>query len=624
MKIQTAQLTVLPGQIRENLRRALEEIALAKKNSSDILILPELCLTGYFIGDLWEQSAFLYECMRANETICRAARGISIIFGGLFVDFDKTGDDGRPRKYNAAFCAAGGRLLYPENSPHPFLPKTLLPAYRAFDDRRYFTGAASLAKEDGRPLSDILSPFVIPAKDEKLRAGILLCEDSWDENYQTHPANLLSQKSPDLLVNLSASPMTLGKADKRHRMLGQIARRLHLPLLYVNQRGIQNNGKNIYTFDGMTAAYDKDGKLTFEAAPFETPRATFHFHPETKTLRGDRPTPKIAGDLLLPTLRYGLAKFLETIHPHRVVIGISGGIDSAVNAALFASVLPADRLLLVNTPTRHNSETTKQLAAKLAQNLAAPYLVIPIDKAADETCRMLTTLAISRGNQKETLPASQTTRENICARLRSSGILSALSSATSGIFTCNANKTELCAAYTTLYGDMAGAIAATGDLWKHQIYALGRALNDHFGREVIPEGTFTVPPSAELSDAQNVDRGGRDPLIYDYHDYLFRAFIEPWNRATPEDILAWYIEGNLEEKIGTPLCARDIFQTDAAFIEDLEHWWNLFAGFAVAKRIQAPPILSVSRRSFGYDLRESQLVPYYTDRYLEMKRTLIP
>lgn len=623
MKIQTAQLAVRPGQIRENFRALEDEIARAKKENADILILPEMCLSGYLIGDLWDQNAFLRECETYNEKIAHAADGLAIIWGNVAVDFAKTGDDGRPRKYNAAFAAAGKKFLCPERSPFPFAAKTLLPAYRQFDDRRYFTGAETLAQEGSRSLADFLSPFPIPTKEGLLRAGVLLCEDSWDENYKTHPMDILADKKPDLLINLSASPMTLGKNDKRHRILGAALSRLGLPMLYVNHRGIQNNGKNIYTFDGMTAAYDKDGRLIAEAAPFETPRSTFFFSKDTKTLTPATPMPPAKGDLLLPTLRYGLGQFLETFHIERVVIGVSGGIDSAVNAALFASVLPADNLLLVNTPTRYNSETTKNLAKTLAQNLGAPYVTVPIGEETDKTAETLAALEITKGNKKEAVSVTPLMRENIQARDRSARILAALAASVSGIFTCNANKTELSVGYATLYGDMAGAIAATADLWKHQIYALGRALNEYFGHEAIPEGSFTVTPSAELSDAQNIDRGQGDPLIYDYHDYLLRAFIEPWQRATPEDILKWYIEGNLEKQIGTPLRVRDIFQTDAAFIADLERWWNLFAGFAVAKRIQSPPILSVSRRPYGYDLRESQLTPYYTDQYEEMKRKLM-
>ena len=324
--------------------------------------------------------------------------------------------------------------------------------------------------------------------------------------------------------------------------------------------------------------------------------------------------------LLLPALRYGVKKFLSSIHVDRVVIGISGGIDSAVNAALYRSVLPEGHLLLVNTPTRFNSEMTKGLAKKLTDNLESPYLTIPIGSFIDETAAALEGLPVGNGN----IHLTGFMKENMQARDRSSRILSALSAAFGGIFTCNANKTEMTVGYGTLYGDLAGALAATADLWKYQIYELGRALNQWYGRDVIPEGIFTVKPSAELSESQDVTKGLGDPLIYEYHDYLLKSFIEPWQRNTPEDILAWYAEGNLEEHLGCQVKVKDLFPTSADFIKDLERWWNLFAGFAVAKRIQAPPLIAISRRPYGYDLRESQVRPYYTDRYLEMKRRMLP
>ena len=623
MKLQTAQLTVLPGQIRENFRAICEEIRLAKETGADLLILPEMCLTGYLIGDLWDQPDFLRECTRYNEKLARAATDIAVIWGSCAVDESKKNDDGRPRKYNAAFAAADGRFLCPEHTARPFLPKTLLPNYRQFDDRRYFTGAATLAAEEGEDLGNMLAPFAIPTKEGTLRAGVLLCEDSWDENYATHPMRRLADRRPDIFINLSASPFTLGKNDKRHRMLSAALSVLEIPMLYVNQRGIQNNGKNIYTFDGMTAAYDAGGNLIAECAPYEEPRATFTYSPETQTLAPLHPMPPAKGNILLPALRYGISHFLQSIHTERVVIGISGGIDSAVNAALFASVLPPENLLLVNTPTRYNSETTKNLAKNLAENIGAPYLTIPIGDFVDKTVDALDGLSATAGGKHISIKISPFMKENIQARDRSGRILSALSASFGGIFTCNANKTELSVGYATLYGDMAGAIAATADLWKHQVYALGRDLNSFFGREIIPEGTFTVTPSAELSDAQNVDEGRGDPLIYDYHDYLFKSFVEPWERVTPETILFHYQYGDLEKYLGTALSVHDIFKTDADFIADLERWWKLFAGFAVAKRIQSAPILSVSRRPFGYDLRESQLTPYFTDAYLEMKADIL-
>lgn len=620
IKIATAQIDVIPGNIRENWKQIEEEIRMAREKGAHILVLPEMCLTGYLIGDLWDQSAFLRECEAYNEKIAAAARGITILWGSCAIDWERTNDDGRPRKYNAAFAAADGHFLIPENGSHPYVIKTLLPNYRCFDDRRYFTSLRQEAMEENLPVEDALTPFLLPAGEETIRAGVLLCEDSWDENYSLSPMSILAKKNISLFFNLSASPFTLGKNEKRHRMLGAALSKLHIPMVYVNQRGLQNNGKTCYTFDGMTAAYDREGRLTAEARPYEEPRCFFLFDREHVNLIPETPMDPFRDSLLLPALRYGVKKFLSSIHVDRVVIGVSGGIDSAVNAALYRSVLPEGHLLLVNTPTRFNSEMTKGLAKKLADNLESPYLTIPIGSFIDETAAALEGLPVGSGN----IHLTGFMKENMQARDRSSRILSALSAAFGGIFTCNANKTEMTVGYGTLYGDLAGALAATADLWKYQIYELGRALNQWYERDVITEGIFTVKPSAELSENQDVTKGLGDPLIYEYHDYLLKSFVEPWQRNTPEDILAWYAEGNLEEHLGCQVKVKDLFPTNADFIRDLERWWNLFAGFAVAKRIQAPPLIAISRRPYGYDLRESQVRPYYTDRYLEMKKRLLP
>lgn len=624
LNIQTAQLHILPGQIRDNFKTIEKEIAIAKEQGADLLVLPEMCLTGYLIGDLWDQTAFLKECEAYNEKIAAVSQGLAIIWGSCAVDWTKHQDDGRVRKYNAAFAAMDGHFLKTV-SRRPYIIKTLLPNYRQFDDRRYFTSALEEAQEEHIHGSDLNQPFRISFHEGRdiLHAGVLLCEDSWDENYPHHPMDILEQHGADLFLNLSSSPFTLGKNDKRHRMLSKAAARLRVPMLYVNHRGLQNNGKDCYTFDGMTAAYGTGGQLLGEAAPYAEARSVFTFRIETRTLTPKKPMPPHTGDMLLPALRYGVSEFLSAIHVEKVVIGVSGGIDSAVNAALYRSILPEGSVLLVNTPTRFNSETTKNLAKTLADNLDSPYVTIPIGHFVDETVAALDGLSISAGQENQTLHLTSFMQENIQARDRSARILSALSAAFGGIFTCNANKTEFSVGYATLYGDMAGALAATADLWKHQVYALGRALNDWYGSAVIPEGIFTVKPSAELSDAQAVDKGLGDPMIYDYHDYLLRSFIEPWERKTPEDILRWYAEGTLEKEIGTPLSVKSLFPNAKNFIQDLEKWWNLFAGFAVAKRIQSPPLIALSRRPYGYDLRESQLLPYYTDGYIALKSKLL-
>lgn len=622
IKIRTAQLDILPGNIRENWHTIEKEIQLAKEDKAHILVLPEMCLTGYLIGDLWDQPAFLREAEAYNRRLTEAAQGITILWGNVAIDPAKTNDDGRVRKYNAAFAATDGKLISPEGTNRPYAIKALLPNYRCFDDRRYFTSLIQYAREEGSTPEKEISPFLLPYSEGTLQAGILLCEDSWDENYSLSPMTILAEKGCDLFFNLSASPFTLGKNEKRHRMLSAALQKLHVPMLYVNHRGLQNNGKTCYTFDGMTAAYDTNGHLLAEAAPYDTPRSTFYFTKGTKTLTPETAMSPYEGDMLLPAMRYGVSKFLEAIGVSKVVIGVSGGIDSAVNAALYRSVLPADHLLLVNTPTRFNSALTKDLAKKLADNLGCPYLTIPIGRFIDDTAKALEGLPLTPHGQG-TIHLTGFMKENMQARDRSSRILAALSAAFGGIFTCNANKTETTVGYGTLYGDLAGALAATADLWKYQIYDLGHKLNAWYGKEVIPEGIFTVKPSAELSEKQDITQGLGDPLIYEYHDYLLKSFIEPWERSTPEDLLAWYMEGTLETHLGCAISVKDLFPTADAFIADLEKWWNLFSGFSVAKRIQTPPILAISRRPYGYDLRESQLRPFYTDRYLEMKRKLV-
>jgi NAD+ synthase (glutamine-hydrolysing) len=179
--------------------------------------------------------------------------------------------------------------------------------------------------------------------------------------------------------------------------------------------------------------------------------------------------------------------------------------------------------------------------------------------------------------------------------------------------------------YCTLYGDEAGFLAALADLWKHQVYALGRYLNEQiYNHPVIPPEVFEIVPSAELSADQAIDEGKGDPLVYPYHDMLFRAFVERWDRATPETIAQWYLDGSLEQQIHCEAgLVKRIFTSPALFIQDLERWWSLYSGMGVAKRIQSPPVLAVSRRAFGFDHREAQNMVHYTNRYLRLKEQIV-
>jgi len=350
----------------------------------------------------------------------------------------------------------------------------------------------------------------------------------------------------------------------------------------------------------------KDFCKQFDGSPFGEPC------PETD----DGP------EAIYEALHYGLKAFLEQQGIKKIVVGLSGGIDSAVAACLCRSVLRRENLLLVNMPGKFNSKTTISLARGIARNLGCFYAEIQIADSVKLTSSRIDGMKIRSldGALRGRLSFTGTARENIQARDRSSRILAAVAAAFGGVFTCNANKAEATVGYTTLYGDLAGFLAPIADLWKHDVYALAGYMNEKiFKSEIIPAGCFTLAPSAELSPAQNVDRNKGDPLIYPYHDRLFAAWVERWQRVTPEEILEWCLAGTLEKEICYEGNIKELFKNNKEFIADLERWWNQYCGLGIAKRIQAPPILAVTRRAFGFDHREAQMSVWYSARYRQLK-----
>ena len=270
-KIALAQTRVHPGNPRQNAAIMKDFIAKAKAAHCDIVVFPELSIPGYFIGDIWDQPDYIDECVRFGDEIRDLSQGIAIIFGNVAKETDRVNLDGRTRKYNAMFIAYNGKWLSPARSPYPFYIKTLLPNYREFSDIRYFTSLIEVAQERHAFPEDFLSPVQIPFDDgRKFRIGPLICEDSWDENYPFKPMHYLGKMYDiDLFVNVSNSPFTLGKTQRRHRLFGQAIDKIHCPAIYVNCTGIQNNGKNIYTFDGASSTYQKDGSHHSACTPLQ-------------------------------------------------------------------------------------------------------------------------------------------------------------------------------------------------------------------------------------------------------------------------------------------------------------------------------------------------------------------
>lgn len=627
LKICFSQIEVEPGHPDLNFSKMLQAINEAKANNADIIIFPEMVIPGYLLGDTWEQTSYLKDCLSYGEDIIAQSNDICIIFGNIAVDWQKKNTDGRVRKYNALYAAYQGKLIQPEKSPYPFAIKTLFPNYREFDDSRYFYSLQSLADELDTSVDDLLSPMKVNVKGQELNLGCILCEDGWSDDYNFSPIDILCKNYKlDMLINISASPYTFGKNNKRHRVFSKQAKDNQVPLIYVNNIGIQNNGKTIYTFDGSSTVYDKNGNI-IACCPAYSEKNTYI------NLNGNEdyaPLPIPQNDdisNIYQALSYGIKKFLKDIHMKKVVIGISGGIDSAVASALYVNIIGKDNVTLINMPSKFNSETTKGLSSQLAHNLGCQYAIVPIQEVVDFTVNQFehTDVVDLTTQNVNHLTISSFVKENIQARDRSARILAGMAAAIGGGFTCNANKAETTVGYSTLYGDQSGFLAALADLWKYQVYDLARYLNKEiYKREVIPQGIIDIVPSAELSAEQDVDAGKGDPIKYPYHDFLFRSFVESWQKVTPEDILTWYSENTLEEHIG---CEKGLvakyFPTAKEFIADLERWWNLFTGMAIAKRIQAPPILAISRRAYGFDHRESQNGAYYTRAYKQLKAKLL-
>lgn len=623
--IALAQMEVRPGRPDLNAARMLELITQAREAGAEVVVFSELCLSGYLIGDLWEVDALVEDYAAYSEEIRRASQGLVVLFGNVVTDPAQIGEDGRRRKYNAVCVCADGQYVarpeLPPGLPDGVQPKTLHPNYRFFDDDRHFYSLRKLAVAQGRPLYDWMVPFEVPTRSGgRFRFGVQLCEDIWCQDY-CHEQEVLDtlrvyqQRGAQAVFNLSASPWTWQKGDKRNRVVRQILKRSPLPFFYVNQVGAQNNGKNILVFDGDTTAYAPDGVVLQRARPWEEQLVLTHRPQPPAPAQGE--VAAVYGALLtglrhLDHIRGGENKYL---------VALSGGIDSSVVACLLVKAFGPERVYGVNMPTRFNAAVTQDNARHLSQVLGIDYLSLPIQDLYTQVAAQIRAAEFSRGPGNYT----RLVDENIQARIRFSDILSGLAAKYGLLFTNNGNKTEVALGYCTLYGDVAGAVAPIADLYKVQVFALARHLNEQvFGVEVIPENILSgaTVPSAELSEAQDVTKGLGDPIKYGYHDALLRQLIE--YRHHPADVLQWILDGVLFDRLGwrDETRFRAYFPTAAAWVEDLE-WVERQLRISYFKRIQAPPIIVLSKRAFGFDLRETQAPGYTPRRYGELKEQVL-
>lgn len=612
LKIAICQMSVVPGKPDFNAAYIMGEIKKASERGMDIIAFPEMCTTGYFIGDLLEDAAFLQDVFFWNKRIVQATKGlhITVLFGTVTSSQGMRGEDGRPRIHNTALAAYDGKVMF-----HTI--KSLQPNYRMFNDNKHLYSMRKMADEARQAarakrvpaeklpeLEDFLNPFMITTRLGGISLGVILCEDMWHEDYPYNPAKVLATKGAHIIFNLSASPWTWQKNRKRHQIVKRLSQDLGVPFVYVNNTGAQNTGKNIIVFDGSSTAYNQQGDIVCEVSPYVQGAHDMAFE-DTMPIATSRPqddTKELYSAMVCAT---------KSIVPPdvQVVVGLSGGVDSAVVAAHLVDVLGPERVVAVNMPMMSlSSSATQEMARTIAQNAGIPYEVHAIDEFVGAMCR-------HAGIKPGTLQ-----HENAQARARMT-MLAALASQYGGVFTCNMNKTEAAFGYGTLHGDIAGFYAPLGDMVKREVRQIAQYLNEvRFGREVIPEQCIRQIPTAELAPGQ------KDPFHYGdeyrrgYHDEMIRAFME--FRKDPEWFLEVYLQKKLEEELlleeGT--LAR-LFATPREFIADLEWCWRMF-GNSFFKRVQCPPIPIFSKRAFGRDLEESMMAPHFTERYKAIKRHL--
>jgi len=536
MKIALAQFNPTVGDFEGNSARILELAAEAKSGGADIAVFSELCLCGYPPQDLVERPAF---AARNQKELARLAKAVPLPSLVGFVG--KAQDDTGKAVANSAALICGGKVLFEQR-------KMLLPTYDVFDESRYF--------QPGH------TQDVFRLEPEAL--GITICEDCWNDKaywpqrlYDRDPVAELVAKGSTLLLNISSSPYTLDKRSLRHDMLRAVAREHRVPFVYVNQVG----GNDSLIFDGSSVAFMPDGRIAAQAQSFEEDLVFF----DSRTGEGDiRPQSDDELQGAYRALVVGTRDYVRKCGFRKAVVGLSGGVDSALVATIACDALGAANVLGVGMPGPYSSEGSLRDARRLAQNLGIEFLALPISPAFESYRKTLEPALAGR--------PEDVTEENLQARIRGN-LLMAISNKMGSLVLSTGNKSEMAVGYCTLYGDMAGGLAVISDVPKTMVYALADFVNRE--RERIPRQTLTKPPSAELRPNQT-DQDTLPP--YDVLDRILKAYVE--DLRSPEEI-ADHASFSL-----------DLVKSVVRRVDQNEY-----------KRKQAPPGLKVTSKAFSVGRR---------------------
>jgi len=537
MKIALAQINTTVAAIDANVARIKDYALRAAAQGAELVCFPELTLTGYPPKDLVGLPDFIEANLKALEDLARWSTRPALLVG--FVD--------RSQQSEGKGLANAVALLS-DGMVQARYHKSLLPTYDVFDEGRYFDAAKS----------------TLPIPFAEQRLGVSICEDLWNDAtfwekqrlYRYDPIEELVNQGADMLINLSASPFCQGKRAIKQRMLSTISKRHHRTLIYVNSVG----GNDSLVFDGASMVYSSTGEPVAVLKDFDEDLLVI----DTATLAPvSHATLQTDLEQVRAALCLGIRDYVRKCGFRRVLLGLSGGIDSALTAALAAEALGPENVTAVSMPSPYSSEHSKDDARELAETLGIDYRVIPITPMFGSFLDNLTPQWPDR--------QPDITEENLQARIRGV-ILMALSNKFGWLLLNTGNKSELAAGYCTLYGDMCGGLSPIGDVPKTLVYELAELINRE--REIIPRNTIVKPPSAELRP----DQKDSDSLPeYDVLDRILKAYIE--ERKSPREIVAMGIDAATVNKV-------------MRLVTHSEY-----------KRQQAPINLKVTAQAFGYGWR---------------------
>jgi NAD+ synthase (glutamine-hydrolysing) len=553
LKLAIAQLNYTVGDFTGNVDAIIGHMLRAATEGADMVVFSELSLCGYYPGDLLEDIAFLHRMDVALEKVKKATRQtpkLVVVLGAP----RKSNSPGKPL-HNALLALCNGKIVAEYY-------KQLLPTYGIFDERRHFEPGP-----EGACVMDVLGHQV----------GFLICEDGWNDqgaDYKINPFNALRALKPDLVISINASPSDMGKRSQRHTLFAAAATHTQMPLLYVNQVG----GQDQLVFDGASFAVSPSQGVAFEAARFAEDFQVICFH-AGRFMAQDQtalPVPDKNGlcaeEFARRQIVLGLRDYARRCEFSKVVIGSSGGIDSALTLALAVEAVGADNVFAVTMPSAFSSEGSVSDSVSLCRNLGVKLYTHPIADLVQK---------YAQGFQGAfDAPLYGLTLENLQARIRGT-ILMEFSNAFGALLLTTGNKSEVSVGYCTLYGDTNGGLGLIGDLYKTEVFALARYLNQDADREVIPAAILTKPPSAELAPGQ------RDTDSLPPYEVL-------------DEILKWHVEG--------PRLPGNEWRTASLFVQHLvrtDEGKKMVARILkmVArneyKRRQAPPIIRVRSRAFG-------------------------